>query len=115
MSQRLTAGFLERRGHSVEVVGNGRQALDALDAGAFDAVLMDLEMPEVDGVEATAAIRDLERVSGEQLPIIALTAYVTTVDRDRSFQAGADGFLAKPVKPAELYAAIEGENTGRAA
>ena len=107
VSARLTSGFLEKRGHRVHVVENGVAAVQALDGETFDVVLMDLEMPEMDGIEATELIRQKEARRPYRIPIIALTAYVTAPDRQRAEQAGVDGFLAKPVKPANLFLAVE--------
>ena len=102
MNQRLTVRLLEKRGHRVEVVANGREALQALDKGRFDLVLMDVQMPEMDGMEATAAIRKKERGSGWHTPIVALTANAMKGDREKYLASGMDGYLAKPIRPLEL-------------
>jgi PAS domain S-box-containing protein len=107
VNQKLAVGLLVRRGHAVVVAGNGKQALAALEADRFDVVLMDVQMPEMDGLEATRAIRDREKASGGHVPILAMTAYATTGDRDRCLEAGMDGCLAKPVHGTELLAAVE--------
>ena len=107
VNQRLVARLLERRGHSVVVVASGREALGELARDSFDLVFMDLQMPEMDGFEATAAIRAREGGIAPRLPIIALTAHAMTGDRDRCLQAGMDAYLTKPLKPLELYQAIE--------
>jgi CheY-like chemotaxis protein len=99
--------MLEDQGHEVTVVGNGRLALEALATGAFDVVLMDVQMPEMDGLEATAEIRARERQTGRRIPIIALTAHTQAADRERCIEAGMDDYLAKPIDPAKLFAAIE--------
>jgi len=97
---------LEKLGHAVRVAANGREAVSAVDAGGIDLVLMDVEMPEMDGLEATRAIRAAERISGKHVPILALSAYVMKEDQDRCLAAGVDGFLSKPISPAQLAEAI---------
>ncbi len=99
--------LLEKRGHSVAVAGNGREALDATEQRVFDVVLMDLEMPEMSGLEATAAIRRREQRTGTHIPIIAMTAHAMIGDRERCLAAGMDGYVSKPVRADELYAALE--------
>jgi CheY-like chemotaxis protein len=98
--------LLERCGHTVAVANTGREALVTLAEAPFDLVLMDLQMPEMDGFEATAALRTQERTTHTHLPIIALTAHAMQGDRERCLQAGMDGYVTKPVKADELYAAI---------
>jgi CheY-like chemotaxis protein len=98
--------MLEKNGHSVVVAGNGREALHALEGQEFDAVFMDVQMPEMDGFEATAAIRELERGTQRRLPIVALTAHAMTGDRDRCLAAGMDGYLTKPIDSAKLLQAL---------
>jgi len=107
VNQEVAAGLLELRGHSVEVVGNGREALDALGRRPFDVVLLDIEMPGMDGLEATAAIRAIEETTGRHTPIIAMTAHALKGFRERCIEAGMDGYVSKPIQPAELYEAIE--------
>ena len=107
VNRRLAQALLERRGHSVGLASNGREALAALETSRFDVVLMDVQMPELDGLEATAAIRARERESGAHLPIVAMTAHAMKGDRERCLAAGMDDYVAKPVRPAELYAALE--------
>jgi signal transduction histidine kinase/ligand-binding sensor domain-containing protein/DNA-binding response OmpR family regulator len=102
VNQRVARTLLEKCGHQVAVTANGREALAALDKGEFDVVLMDIQMPEMDGFEATAAIRSKERNIGKHLPIIAMTAHAMTGDRERCLGAGMDGYIAKPIHPAEL-------------
>jgi CheY-like chemotaxis protein len=108
VNQRLAVSLLEKRGHRVVVAGNGREALAALAEQAFDAVLMDVQMPELDGFEATASIRAREQGSGAHIPIIAMTAHAMKGDRERCLAAGMDGYVAKPLDPKELFLALEG-------
>jgi two-component system, sensor histidine kinase and response regulator len=102
VNQRLATRLLEKRGHRVVVASNGRQALEALEKESFDLVLMDVQMPEMDGFEATAAIREKEKASGFHLPVIALTAHAMKGDRERCLAVGMDGYLAKPIRQQEL-------------
>ncbi len=109
VNQRLAVSLLKKRGHQVVVVGNGREALDAMgDGPPFDAVLMDVQMPEVDGFAATAAIRAREAGTGAHTPIIAMTAHALQGDRERCLAAGMDGYVTKPLRPQELFEALEG-------
>lgn len=101
---RLTTRMLENRDHSVTAVENGLAAVEAIRLGAYDVVLMDLQMPVMDGIEATAAIRADEGNRGVHIPIIAITAYD---DRQRCIDAGMDGYLAKPYRPQELIETVE--------
>ncbi len=96
VNQKVATHLLERHGHFVVVAENGRVALDVLTAAHFDLVLMDVQMPEMDGLSATAAIRQRERGTGRRLPIVALTADALTGDRERCLQAGMDGYVMKP-------------------
>jgi len=107
VNQRVAAGLLTRRGHAVTVVGNGREALDALRREAFDLVLMDVQMPDMDGFEATAAIREWERQTGARIRIVAMTAHAMAGDRERCLAAGMDGYLSKPIDQRALYAVVE--------
>jgi CheY-like chemotaxis protein/putative methionine-R-sulfoxide reductase with GAF domain/HPt (histidine-containing phosphotransfer) domain-containing protein len=97
---------LERQGHSVLVASTGTEALRILDTESVDLILMDVEMPEVDGLEATRTIRRKERSTRGHMPILALTAYATNEDRHKCLSAGVDGFLPKPISPQQLAAAI---------
>jgi CheY-like chemotaxis protein len=106
VNQRVAISLLTKAGHVVTLAENGRLALDALDRATFDLVLMDMQMPEMSGGEAIAAIRERERRSGGHLPIIALTAHALKGDRERCLAAGADDYLAKPVVPAVLHQRI---------
>ncbi|GIX47037.1 MAG: hypothetical protein KatS3mg131_1248 [Candidatus Tectimicrobiota bacterium] len=107
VNQKLAVRLLEKRGHRVAVVSNGRQAVAAVKRQAFDAVLMDVQMPEMDGLQATAAIRTWEKEHGGHLPIIALTANAMQGDRERCLEAGMDGYVAKPLRAEELFAVLE--------
>ncbi len=97
---------LERLGHRVFVAGTGTQALRVLETESVDLILMDLEMPQMDGLEAMRAIRRNERATGRHVPILAITAYAMAEDRDKCLAAGADGYLSKPISPQKLEAAI---------
>jgi PAS domain S-box-containing protein len=112
VNQMLLRQFLTQQGHTLLVVNNGREAVEAWGAQPFDAVLMDVQMPEMDGFEATALIRQHEQGTGRHTPIIALTAYAIKGDRERCLAAGMDAYLSKPVKPQELHQVIGGL-TGR--
>src|SRR2546430_7120800 len=98
--------MLLKRGHQVDVVSNGREAVEAVAAEGYDVVLMDIQMPEMDGFEATEEIRALPR--GRTLPIIALTAHALSGERERCLARGMSGYLAKPFKAHDLFAAVEG-------
>jgi PAS domain S-box-containing protein len=107
VNQRLAVRMLEKRGHRVTVVGSGKEAVTALEGQPFDLVLMDLEMPEMGGFEATAVIREKERASGQHVPIIALTAHAMKGDRERCLAGGMDGYVAKPILAQDLQDAIQ--------
>jgi len=92
----------------VVITANGREALAALEKNTFDLVLMDVQMPEMDGLEATAAIRKKEERSGKHQTVIALTAHAMKGDQERCLAAGMDGYLSKPIRPPELDAILEG-------
>jgi CheY-like chemotaxis protein/HPt (histidine-containing phosphotransfer) domain-containing protein len=115
VNQRLVVRLLEKQGSTVVVVGNGREALAALPQQSFDLVLMDVQMPKMDGLEATAAIRAQEQGRGTHLPIIALTAHAMKGDAERCLAAGMDDYLAKPMTADELSAVIDRVLTGEAA
>ncbi|MGC1188606.1 MAG: response regulator [Candidatus Acidiferrales bacterium] len=107
INRELTVRILSKRGHSVAVVENGRQAVEAVEAQKFDVALMDVQMPEMDGLEATAAIRKMEKTNGGHLPIIAMTAHAMKGDRERCLAAGMDGYLSKPIRSQELIQMTE--------
>jgi CheY-like chemotaxis protein len=108
VNQRVAQRMLEKLGHSVVVANNGREAVDALEGARFDAVLMDMQMPEMDGLQATGAIRTREVVQGlARIPVIALTANAMKGDREKCLMAGMDAYLSKPIKSAELKDALD--------
>ena len=107
VNQRLAASLLERRGHRVTIAANGREAIAALQRAHVDVVLMDVQMPEMGGFEATAAIRRRERDTGAHLPIVAMTAHAMTGDRERCLQAGMDEYITKPLDSKRLCAIVE--------
>jgi CheY-like chemotaxis protein len=102
INQRLAAVLLTRDGHHVTIVGNGREAVAAGAYGQFDAIFMDVQMAEMDGLEATAAIRAVEEGSGTRIPIVAMTAHAMDGDRERCLTAGMDDYISKPVSRSEL-------------
>jgi len=102
VNQALAVRLLEKRGHKVTVAGNGKEALVALEKDPFDLVLMDVQMPEMDGFEATAVIREKEKMSGNHLPVVAMTAHAMAGDRERCLEAGMDDYITKPIRPEEL-------------
>ncbi len=106
-NQKLVVTLLEQQGHRVVVASDGRQALARSAEQAFDLILMDVQMPELSGLEAAAAIREREQGTGTRVPIVALTAHAMTGDRERCLAAGMDGYVSKPLRPDELFAAIE--------
>jgi len=107
VNQQLAVRLLEKRGIEAFVVGDGREAVEALQKQRFDLVLMDVQMPEMDGFEATAVIRAQEAETGAHLPIIAMTAHAMKGDRERCLAAGMDAYVAKPIRPEELFEAID--------
>jgi CheY-like chemotaxis protein len=107
VNQTLAVHLLEKRGFSVIVAGNGREAVEAFANNQFDVVLMDIQMPEMDGFEATAAIRAKEKLAGGHVPIIAMTAHALKGDQERCISAGMDGYVSKPIRTSELFSTIE--------
>lgn len=106
VNQKLAVGLLQKYGHTVDVVGDGRAALATVETQDYDLVLMDVQMPEMDGLEATRAIRVREARHGGHLPIIAMTAHAMKGDRERCLEAGMDSYVAKPIRARELFEAI---------
>ncbi|HYL09882.1 MAG TPA: response regulator [Candidatus Acidoferrales bacterium] len=114
VNQTLAMRLLEKAGHSVKLATNGQEALELLGGQGFDVVLMDLQMPVMGGLEATAAIREKEKASGGHIPIIAVTAHALKGDRERCLDTGMDGYITKPVQPGLLLAELERVVTNRA-
>lgn len=106
-NQKLAIAILEKRGHRVTVVGDGREAVAAYEKNPFDVVLMDMQMPDVDGLEAAATIRAIEKSTGRHTPIIALTANAMIGDRERCLKAGMDEYLSKPLRAEDLIRTID--------
>ena len=98
--------MLEKLGHHVTVVGNGREAADIVSTGTFDLVFMDVQMPVMDGLESTAEIRRREPLQGPRLPIVAVTAHAMQGDKERFLAAGMDGYISKPIGQADVADAI---------
>jgi CheY-like chemotaxis protein len=107
VNQRLAQRLLEKRDYTVEVAGDGCRALELLAESEFQFVLMDLQMPKLDGFETTAAIRAGEATTGRHLPIIAMTANAMKGDREKCLAAGMDAYISKPIQVEELFAALE--------
>jgi len=106
VSRQVALRILEKQGYAVTCAGDGREALALLEQRAFDLVLMDVEMPNMSGLQASAAIRAREKVTGRHVPIIAMTAHVMKGDQQKCLAAGMDGYVSKPVRPADLAEAI---------
>jgi two-component system, sensor histidine kinase and response regulator len=107
VNQKFAAKLLQKMGHFVALAGTGREALAVLETENFDLILMDVQMPEMDGFEATHLIRKQEETTGKHVPIIAMTARAMKGDRDRCLEAGMDGYISKPMSPNELFDTIE--------
>ena len=115
VSQRLVTALLRERGHAVTLAGNGAEVIDLVEQRAFDLILMDIQMPEMDGLQATAEIRLREGRRGKHIPIVAMTAHAMAGDRERCLDAGMDGYIAKPIHPSELMALITGMSAQKTA
>jgi two-component system, sensor histidine kinase and response regulator len=111
VNQQVAVAMLVKRGHEVHVSGNGREAVEALSQRDYDVILMDIQMPEMDGFEATAAIRAMEK--GKTIPIIGLTAHALSGERERCISKGMSDYLAKPFKAHELFGLVEGSADGQ--
>jgi two-component system, sensor histidine kinase and response regulator len=107
INQRVAVRLLEKQGHSIVVAANGKQAVDIYQTEGLDIILMDVQMPDMNGYEATAAIREIERVSRKHIPIIAMTAHAMKGDREHCLEAGMDGYLSKPIKVSEVVDEIQ--------
>ncbi len=107
INQTLAVRILEKRGYSVSVAPDGQAAVEAFETGGFELVLMDIQMPGMDGFEATAAIREREKLTGGHIPIVAMTAHALVGDQERCLASGMDGYVSKPIRTSELFAVIE--------
>ncbi|PAY18363.1 hypothetical protein CKO51_16840 [Rhodopirellula sp. SM50] len=107
VNQRVAVGLLQMRGHFVTIANNGKEAVDAVRNERYDVVLMDVQMPEMDGLEATVAIRELEKPNGRHTPIIAMTAAAMKGDREKCLQVGMDGYISKPIDPEQLSSTLQ--------
>ncbi|WP_372896734.1 response regulator [Stieleria sp.] len=107
VNQRVAVGLLQMRGHHVTIANNGKEAVDAVRNDRYDVVLMDVQMPEMDGLEATIAIRELEKPNGRHTPIIAMTAAAMKGDREKCLQVGMDGYISKPIDPERLTSTLQ--------
>ena len=107
INQKLAIGLLEKWGHRVTVANDGREAVDLSGQRMFDLVLMDVQMPELDGLDATRSIRHREELTGVHLPIVAMTAHAMKGDRERCLEAGMDDYLTKPIRAEQLFQAVE--------
>ena len=106
VNQRLAVHLLESHDHHVTIANNGREALELIEKQPFDLVLADVQMPEMDGLQLTAAIREKEKNTATHLPIIAMTAYAMKGDRERCLKAGMDDYVSKPIDSNQLFATI---------
>jgi CheY-like chemotaxis protein len=107
VNQKLAVALLERHGHDVRVVNNGREAIAAVESDEYDLVLMDVQMPKLDGFEATAAIRAREKDTGRHIPIVAMTAHALKGDRELCLESGMDEYISKPIRAASLFRTIQ--------
>jgi CheY-like chemotaxis protein len=106
VNQRLAAAVLHKGGHRVTVADNGREALQVLATRSFDVILMDIQMPELDGFEATRRIREQEHLTGRHVPIIAMTAHAMQGDRERCLEGGMDEYISKPIHAQRLLETV---------
>jgi CheY-like chemotaxis protein len=107
INQRIAMHILQKLGYKVDLAGNGKEALEAIERAHYSLVLMDLQMPQMDGFEATAAIRRRESAGGRRIPIVALTAHAMKGDRERCMEAGMDDYIAKPFSAGGLARVID--------
>jgi CheY-like chemotaxis protein len=108
VNQFLVVRLLEAQGHQLTVVNDGRAALAAVDERNFDLILMDLHMPEMDGLEVTRILRHCQNRGQRRVPIVAMTAHAMQGDREKCLEAGMDGYISKPIQAEELFKTIEG-------
>jgi CheY-like chemotaxis protein len=108
VNRKLALRLLQKEGHTTETANDGAEAVKAYNQGSFDLILMDVQMPVMDGLQATAAIREKERATGRHIPIVAMTAHAMAGDRERFLAAGMDGYVSKPIRIGDLVRAIEG-------
>ena len=107
VNQKLAVWILKKRGHSVTVAANGQEALDAIAMEQFDVVLMDVQMPKMNGLEATGIIRQNEQTTFKHMPIIAMTALAMKGDRERCLEAGMDEYISKPIQPDQIFQTLD--------
>jgi CheY-like chemotaxis protein len=107
INQKVATGLVENMGHSVRIAGDGTEVLSIMDTESFDVILMDVQMPNMDGFDATRTIREREKLSGAHIPIIAMTAYAMKGDREKCFEVGMDGYVSKPINVNELEQALD--------
>jgi CheY-like chemotaxis protein len=107
INQKVAVRILENRGHMVKVANNGVEVLSALEKGSFDCILMDVQMPQMDGFQAATMIRKKEKETGRHIPIIAMTAHAMKGDREKCLESGMDDYIAKPIKPHEILKTVE--------
>jgi CheY-like chemotaxis protein len=107
INQKIAIRLLEKRGHKPVAKSSGREALTAFEQGGFDLVLLDVQMPDMDGLEVTAAIREREKETGRYIPIIAMTAHTMKGDRERCLAAGMDAYVPKPIDPDHFFNVVE--------
>jgi len=115
INQQVAVEFLQLHGHDVHIAQNGIEVLDAIARRRFDIILMDVQMPKMDGFQATASIREKEKNSGGHIPIVAMTGYAMKGDRQRCLDAGMDAYICKPIRSQELYEVIEAVSIAHAA
>jgi CheY-like chemotaxis protein len=107
INQKVATGIVEKMGHSVRIAGDGTEVLSIMDTESFDVILMDVQMPNMDGFDATRTIREREKLSGSHIPIIAMTAYAMKGDREKCLEVGMDGYVSKPINVNELEQALD--------
>src|SRR5206468_5076979 len=107
INQKLAVVVLQKAGYSVDAVDTGAQALEKVQSNHYNVVLMDVQMPELDGFEATHKIREWEKNTGQHIPIIAMTAHAMQGDRERCLDAGMDDYVTKPLQPKVLFSALD--------